>query len=798
MATKNLPSADVLQNWTVNEVQDWLKLNNFNEFVLPFRGHKFDGRKLLMISEQSLAAMNHEFPEKKQKSMVKQVEKVKGRKGFLRKFGAPNIKKDHAPAPAPKDYMEDDEDDGWGSDFDDDRGDHADMSDDDQPDYDLPPEADQGGVSDDDQPDYDLPPELEDAEYVAPTDTVDQIQEEFYEDPDETPPTFPRRPHAKHGANFNPQNGFGSRPPALPTRPGIQPPVSSQLHNPMKVPPRQPQSTAMPVSSAKPPPRPAKPAHMIQRPAPQPSQPICEETYEIPEEQETYEVPLEQEGLGYKSEAANVETEEFYEVPQGHDDEEEEDDFDYEEPEETVDDDLYQVPEDESPVPSPKTPGSRPPMPLPTTQPFSSSHPAKDVGKPWQRDKKDQTQSSVPPVPKTFGPKPWQKAVPTIPQKNENNTQIPSWKYPQSSDSASNVPAWKKKTADTPQITTSTLQRSQANEAFSSSAGNISEQRSPIMPKRHLTNKDEEVTVRTGGISNLRKMFEKDKAPIIGGKPATASSTKPEITVRESGSPSGSGDGVFSKPPALPEKPGKMRSPGNSGDGITSRPPLPLPSVPQLPSERPPERPPKPGDFSKPPTQTERTLPERPVKNVPLPRPPSEHSTPPPRPVPLQPTQSTPPPRPAPLQPAQPARPPPSHSTPPSRLHHKELPQIPTSSSSTSEFEGFPFYHGPLDRKRAEAALKDSNKNGAFIVRDGRDGINSNDPYTISVWYNGKPWNLKICKRPNGKYALGAVKPGETTFDSPLELVQHHRDNSLVLAGDAGRVCLMIPAPVYD
>ncbi|XP_070541554.1 B-cell linker protein-like isoform X2 [Ptychodera flava] len=539
MATKNLPSADVLQNWTVNEVQDWLKLNNFNEFVLPFRGHKFDGRKLLMISEQSLAAMNHEFPEKKQKSMVKQVEKVKGRKGFLRKFGAPNIKKDHAPAPAPKDYMEDDEDDGWGSDFDDDRGDHADMSDDDQPDYDLPPEADQGGVSDDDQPDYDLPPELEDAEYVAPTDTVDQIQEEFYEDPDETPPTFPRRPHAKHGANFNPQNGFGSRPPALPTRPGIQPPVSSQLHNPMKVPPRQPQSTAMPVSSAKPPPRPAKPAHMIQRPAPQPSQPICEETYEIPEEQETYEVPLEQEGLGYKSEAANVETEEFYEVPQGHDDEEEEDDFDYEEPEETVDDDLYQVPE-------------------------------------------------------------------------------------------------------------------------------------------------------------------------------------------------------------------------------------------------------------------ERTLPERPVKNVPLPRPPSEHSTPPPRPVPLQPTQSTPPPRPAPLQPAQPARPPPSHSTPPSRLHHKELPQIPTSSSSTSEFEGFPFYHGPLDRKRAEAALKDSNKNGAFIVRDGRDGINSNDPYTISVWYNGKPWNLKICKRPNGKYALGAVKPGETTFDSPLELVQHHRDNSLVLAGDAGRVCLMIPAPVYD
>ncbi|XP_077992494.1 uncharacterized protein LOC144446572 isoform X2 [Glandiceps talaboti] len=968
MSAKSLPAADVLQNWTVQEVSDWLKSNNFNEFVLPFRGHKMDGTKLMVLTEYDINAMNHSFPEKKQKSLVKQIGKIKGKKGVLQrlKIGGSFKKNDvPAPPPAPRDYHdEQDDDDGWGSDFDDV---------DNKTDEEL-------GDDDDERPDYDLPPDVEFGdevpEYLAPDD-VEPIEEEFYEDPDDSTP-MPGPPPRAPVSHFGAQNGHSNRPP-LPGRPQQQqstpqarlpdrPPKTSPLpprqperppkQPPMqtRIPPRAQQPAFQPPtfqSQDRPPPRPVKPAHMRQPPPPEPEGetyevPLAndEENYEDPVEQETYEEPLDTDFGRQQQKPTYQEDGEVYEIPENeavNDGDTDDDDDDYEEPEE-----MYEIPEEknESPPLTPKTPGSRPPMPLPSGArdafplptpknthpshiPFHArreeqSQPAvPDIPKktpwqqhksPWQQQKEQalstnqpsstpawkkttpQTSSSpaIPAWKKQEAREPtvpaWKKGASDSPSTTpawktstnqtsassssssssptpawkkggnyEPSTTTPAWKKPtnQTSSSSSSTPAWKKQEDnETPTppwkkggagetTTTPAWKLPKSNEpssttpAWKKSAGTNETSSAPpwkrpelnptssaptwkktvatdIAEKEESREPQEEETV-SSAVSNLKKMFDLGKGPFgNGGNDGVVK--KPIIPQKQTEPKFGDPRNLNrSESPSLPDRPLKLRSPGNSGDGVHGRPQLPLPE------DKPPLLPSRPNqqtnDSSPAGMMTERHLPPKPGKqDVPTPklpdvrRPipqPDTKQVPPPRPpkqIPQPPAQVRPPPMPTKQPPpppvTQPVRPPtksPQVSAPPSRPQQKELPPPPKpTSSQMSEFEGFPYYHGPLDRERAAAALKETPKDGAFIVRDGRGGINSAEPYTISVWFHGKPWNLKICRRGARKFALGAQKTGEMLFDSPLELVQYHRDNSLVLAGDAGKVCLMIPAPLYD
>ncbi|XP_071506615.1 uncharacterized protein [Diadema antillarum] len=122
-------------------------------------------------------------------------------------------------------------------------------------------------------------------------------------------------------------------------------------------------------------------------------------------------------------------------------------------------------------------------------------------------------------------------------------------------------------------------------------------------------------------------------------------------------------------------------------------------------------------------------------------------------------------------------------------------PLPPVNPGPDDGIEGYPWYHADIDRVESERILTNCRRNGAFVVRPGKD--RQNKPFSLSLWYNGRVRNLQIRHRMDRKYALGSQKDHEIAFDTPVQLIQHHMTNPLILAQDQGRTMLTIPAPRF-
>ncbi|XP_027863254.1 B-cell linker protein isoform X2 [Xiphophorus couchianus] len=107
-------------------------------------------------------------------------------------------------------------------------------------------------------------------------------------------------------------------------------------------------------------------------------------------------------------------------------------------------------------------------------------------------------------------------------------------------------------------------------------------------------------------------------------------------------------------------------------------------------------------------------------------------------------------------------------------------------NGSTDQDKDADVYHKPwfangCDRKTADEALLQSNKDGAFMVRKS-SGQDVQQPYTLVVFYKGRVYNIPIRFVPSTKqYALGREKKGEEFFSSVSSIIENHQRNLLVL-----------------
>jgi len=125
-----------------------------------------------------------------------------------------------------------------------------------------------------------------------------------------------------------------------------------------------------------------------------------------------------------------------------------------------------------------------------------------------------------------------------------------------------------------------------------------------------------------------------------------------------------------------------------------------------------------------------------------------------------------------------------------SRYPQRALPLPPSESNShiekkTSPLIPFPWYIN-VDRRTAERIVRQLDRDGGFLVRDSKHG-GANSPFTLTVYNNGKVFNINIRNRPDGRIALGKEKPEENTYPNVEYMVEHHMIESLKLtAGDTG------------
>ena len=111
---------------------------------------------------------------------------------------------------------------------------------------------------------------------------------------------------------------------------------------------------------------------------------------------------------------------------------------------------------------------------------------------------------------------------------------------------------------------------------------------------------------------------------------------------------------------------------------------------------------------------------------------------------------------------------------------NRPLPNVPPQV----ELEGlnsYQWYFGTIDRNDAMRKIDNMAQNGCFLIRKSQRGGGDN-PYTLSVYYKRKVWNLHIRKRSDQKFALGTEKPNEAVFVTVPEVVNYHMKNVIVLA----------------
>ncbi|KAL3045145.1 hypothetical protein OYC64_013409 [Pagothenia borchgrevinki] len=109
------------------------------------------------------------------------------------------------------------------------------------------------------------------------------------------------------------------------------------------------------------------------------------------------------------------------------------------------------------------------------------------------------------------------------------------------------------------------------------------------------------------------------------------------------------------------------------------------------------------------------------------------------------------------------------------------------------------WYGGKVTRREAEAALREMNKDGAFVVRDSSQGA-LEQPYTLMLLIQGKVYNIMIRNQGNS-YSLGTGLKTTKSFPGVKEMIIHHTHTPLLLIDATARsseaqnqCCLLHPA----
>ncbi|XP_070768847.1 lymphocyte cytosolic protein 2 [Enoplosus armatus] len=108
------------------------------------------------------------------------------------------------------------------------------------------------------------------------------------------------------------------------------------------------------------------------------------------------------------------------------------------------------------------------------------------------------------------------------------------------------------------------------------------------------------------------------------------------------------------------------------------------------------------------------------------------------------------------------------------------------------------WYGGKVTRHQAEVALREVNKEGAFVVRDSSQGLGDH-PYTLMLLKQGKVYNIKIHNQGNS-YSLG-TNLNNKSFPGVKEMITHHTHTPLLLIDATDQTseaqsqcCLLHPA----
>ncbi|XP_074596657.1 uncharacterized protein LOC141851769 [Brevipalpus obovatus] len=102
------------------------------------------------------------------------------------------------------------------------------------------------------------------------------------------------------------------------------------------------------------------------------------------------------------------------------------------------------------------------------------------------------------------------------------------------------------------------------------------------------------------------------------------------------------------------------------------------------------------------------------------------------------------------------------------------------SSNEPETLDSYPWFHN-IERDQAAVLLKKVALNGTFIVRPSRSAGMLN-PFTLTVYHEGKVFNLNIRKLSDESYALGKEKEREQVFSSVPQLIAFYQKEQIILA----------------
>lgn len=125
-------------------------------------------------------------------------------------------------------------------------------------------------------------------------------------------------------------------------------------------------------------------------------------------------------------------------------------------------------------------------------------------------------------------------------------------------------------------------------------------------------------------------------------------------------------------------------------------------------------------------------------------------------------------------------RPPvPNRPLPPTPRPHPETNSSPETSKGglcISNLEHQPWFQN-VDRKQAEELIKNG-IDGYFLIRPSSQ---SQNPLTLTLWFNHRVYNISVRQRKDGRIALGFEKPDEQSFSSIEEMVINYQSENLLL-----------------
>uniref|UniRef100_A0A8C3SZF5 Lymphocyte cytosolic protein 2 n=1 Tax=Chelydra serpentina TaxID=8475 RepID=A0A8C3SZF5_CHESE len=91
------------------------------------------------------------------------------------------------------------------------------------------------------------------------------------------------------------------------------------------------------------------------------------------------------------------------------------------------------------------------------------------------------------------------------------------------------------------------------------------------------------------------------------------------------------------------------------------------------------------------------------------------------------------------------------------------------------------WYVADISRQEAEAALRNINKDGTFLVRDSSRKTNTH-PYVLMVLYKDKVYNIQIrYQEQNQVYLLGTGLKGKEDFSSVADIIDYFQRTPLLL-----------------